>query len=218
MNNGESFSPHLSHSQIFPAGAYVALTLLGSPPPSVGLSGSQQDLSTSGGPRVTPACPPPPPPPPLPPPQRITDPKPLQVPNPTIRADVPPCPPPPGAARGGGQSSPRVFVSVPNYRTPKSRSTRRRFSGTCCGRRRQSYRYGDGSFLLRSRSGAASVLSWCHRPLSSLRSALLRGVQPKPGQRSGGADRGSAPAGQPAPAQNPPGDRWLCGTWNTLGI
>uniref|UniRef100_A0A8B9U2B3 Rho guanine nucleotide exchange factor 11 n=1 Tax=Anas zonorhyncha TaxID=75864 RepID=A0A8B9U2B3_9AVES len=63
------------------AGAYVALTLLGSPPPSVGLSNSQQDVSTPGAPRLAPACPPPPPPPPLPPPQRITGPKPLQDPE-----------------------------------------------------------------------------------------------------------------------------------------
>ncbi|XP_075032018.1 rho guanine nucleotide exchange factor 11 [Calonectris borealis] len=63
------------------SGAYVALTLLGSPPPSVGLSSSQQDVSMAGAPRITPACPPPPPPPPLPPPQRITDPKPLQDPE-----------------------------------------------------------------------------------------------------------------------------------------
>lgn len=61
------------------AGAYVALTLLGSPPASVGLASSQQDGQQSGAPQVTPACPPPPPPPPLPPPQHITDPKPLQV-------------------------------------------------------------------------------------------------------------------------------------------
>jgi len=52
----------------------------------------------------------------------------------------------------------------------------------------------------------------CQHPLLSLRSALLRGVQPKPGHRRGGADRGSAPAGQPAAAQNPPGDRRLRGT------
>ncbi|XP_065713916.2 rho guanine nucleotide exchange factor 11 isoform X2 [Patagioenas fasciata] len=74
-------SSHLEVVKLIKSGAYVALTLLGSPPPSVGLSGSQQDVSTSGGPRVTPACPPPPPPPPLPPPQRITDPKPLQDPE-----------------------------------------------------------------------------------------------------------------------------------------
>ncbi|XP_065509631.1 rho guanine nucleotide exchange factor 11 isoform X3 [Caloenas nicobarica] len=74
-------SSHLEVVKLIKSGAYVALTLLGSPPPSVGLSGPQQDVSTSGGPRVTPACPPPPPPPPLPPPQRITDPKPLQDPE-----------------------------------------------------------------------------------------------------------------------------------------
>ncbi|XP_063213383.1 rho guanine nucleotide exchange factor 11 isoform X5 [Chroicocephalus ridibundus] len=74
-------SSHLEVVKLIKSGAYVALTLLGSPPPSVGLSGSQQDVSTAGAPRVTPACPPPPPPPPLPPPQRITDPKPLQDPE-----------------------------------------------------------------------------------------------------------------------------------------
>ncbi|KAM6294199.1 LOW QUALITY PROTEIN: rho guanine nucleotide exchange factor 11-like [Aegotheles albertisi] len=74
-------SSHLEVVKLIKSGAYVALTLLGSPPPSVGLSGSQQDVSTAGCPRVTPACPPPPPPPPLPPPQRITDPRPLQDPE-----------------------------------------------------------------------------------------------------------------------------------------
>ncbi|XP_069734798.1 rho guanine nucleotide exchange factor 11 isoform X4 [Phaenicophaeus curvirostris] len=74
-------SSHLEVVKLIKSGAYVALTLLGSPPPSVGLSGSQPDVSTSGAPRVTPACPPPPPPPPLPPLQRITDPKPLQDPE-----------------------------------------------------------------------------------------------------------------------------------------
>ncbi|XP_061299778.1 rho guanine nucleotide exchange factor 11 isoform X4 [Pezoporus flaviventris] len=74
-------SSHLEVVKLIKSGAYVALTLLGSPPPSVGLPSSQQDMSTAGAPRVTPACPPPPPPPPLPPPQRITDPKPLQDPE-----------------------------------------------------------------------------------------------------------------------------------------
>ncbi|XP_075301586.1 rho guanine nucleotide exchange factor 11 isoform X2 [Opisthocomus hoazin] len=74
-------SSHLEVVKLIKSGAYVALTLLGSPPPSVGLSSSQQDVSTAGGPRVPLACPPPPPPPPLPPPQRITDPKPLQDPE-----------------------------------------------------------------------------------------------------------------------------------------
>ncbi|XP_055647804.1 LOW QUALITY PROTEIN: rho guanine nucleotide exchange factor 11 [Falco peregrinus] len=74
-------SSHLEVVKLIKSGAYVALTLLGSPPPSVGLSNSQQDMSVAGAPRVTPACPPPPPPPPLPPPQRITDPKPLQDPE-----------------------------------------------------------------------------------------------------------------------------------------
>lgn len=62
-----------------PAGAYVALTLLGSSPSTVGVSGLQQDPDPAGAPQVTPVIPPPPPPPPLPPPQRITGPKPLQV-------------------------------------------------------------------------------------------------------------------------------------------
>lgn len=62
-----------------PAGAYVALTLLGSSPSPVGVSGLQQDPAPTGAPRATPVVPPPPPPPPLPPPQRITGPRPLQV-------------------------------------------------------------------------------------------------------------------------------------------
>uniref|UniRef100_A0A8C3BYF8 Rho guanine nucleotide exchange factor 11 n=1 Tax=Cairina moschata TaxID=8855 RepID=A0A8C3BYF8_CAIMO len=74
-------SSHLEVVKLIKSGAYVALTLLGSPPPSVGLPNSQQDVSTPGAPRVAPACPPPPPPPPLPPPQRITGPKPLQDPE-----------------------------------------------------------------------------------------------------------------------------------------
>uniref|UniRef100_A0A8C0HR60 Rho guanine nucleotide exchange factor 11 n=1 Tax=Buteo japonicus TaxID=224669 RepID=A0A8C0HR60_9AVES len=55
-------SSHLEVVKLIKSGAYVALTLLGSPPPSVGLSSSQQDVSTVGAPRITPACPPPPPP------------------------------------------------------------------------------------------------------------------------------------------------------------
>ncbi|KAM6100812.1 LOW QUALITY PROTEIN: rho guanine nucleotide exchange factor 11-like, partial [Pterocles gutturalis] len=75
-------SSHLEVVKLIKSGAYVALTLLGSPPPSVALPGPQQDVTAAGGgPRVTPSCPPPPPPPPLPPPQRITDPKPLQDPQ-----------------------------------------------------------------------------------------------------------------------------------------
>ncbi|XP_068518824.1 rho guanine nucleotide exchange factor 11 isoform X4 [Anas acuta] len=74
-------SSHLEVVKLIKSGAYVALTLLGSPPPSVGLSNSQPDVSTPGAPRLAPACPPPPPPPPLPPPQRITGPKPLQDPE-----------------------------------------------------------------------------------------------------------------------------------------
>ncbi|XP_062453738.1 rho guanine nucleotide exchange factor 11 isoform X2 [Rhea pennata] len=73
-------SSHLEVVKLIKSGAYVALTLLGSPPPSVGLSNSQQDVSMAGAPHITPTCPPPPPPPPLPP-QRITGPKPLQDPE-----------------------------------------------------------------------------------------------------------------------------------------
>ncbi|XP_065430256.1 rho guanine nucleotide exchange factor 11 isoform X6 [Chrysemys picta bellii] len=74
-------SSHLEVVKLIKSGAYVALTLLGSPPPSVVLSGPQQDVSVSGAPGIAPLCPPPPPPPPLPPPQRITGPKPLQDPQ-----------------------------------------------------------------------------------------------------------------------------------------
>ncbi|XP_063001822.1 rho guanine nucleotide exchange factor 11 isoform X2 [Elgaria multicarinata webbii] len=74
-------SSHLEVVKLIKSGAYVALTLLGSPPASVGFLGSQQDGHQAGAPQVTPACPPPPPPPPLPLPQRITGPKPLQDPE-----------------------------------------------------------------------------------------------------------------------------------------
>ncbi|XP_042537625.1 rho guanine nucleotide exchange factor 11 isoform X1 [Dipodomys spectabilis] len=74
-------SSHLEVVKLIKSGAYVALTLLGSSPSSVGVSGLQQDPSLAGAPRITPAVPPPPPPPPLPPPQRITGPKPLQDPE-----------------------------------------------------------------------------------------------------------------------------------------
>ncbi|XP_035202344.1 rho guanine nucleotide exchange factor 11, partial [Oxyura jamaicensis] len=74
-------SSHLEVVKLIKSGAYVALTLLGSPPPSVGLSSSQQDVSTPGAPRLAPACPPPPPPPPRPPPQRIPGPSPRQDPE-----------------------------------------------------------------------------------------------------------------------------------------
>uniref|UniRef100_G3WW44 Rho guanine nucleotide exchange factor 11 n=1 Tax=Sarcophilus harrisii TaxID=9305 RepID=G3WW44_SARHA len=63
----------------FLAGAYVALTLLGSSTSSVGVSGLQEDPGSLGPSRVIPVVPPPPPPPPPPLPQRITGPKPLQV-------------------------------------------------------------------------------------------------------------------------------------------
>ncbi|XP_020019030.1 rho guanine nucleotide exchange factor 11 isoform X3 [Castor canadensis] len=74
-------SSHLEVVKLIKSGAYVALTLLGSSPSSIGVSGLQQDPSPAGAPRVTPMIPPPPPPPPLPPPQRITGPKPLQDPE-----------------------------------------------------------------------------------------------------------------------------------------
>ncbi|XP_058395485.1 rho guanine nucleotide exchange factor 11 isoform X5 [Diceros bicornis minor] len=74
-------SSHLEVVKLIKSGAYVALTLLGSSPSSVGVSGLQQDPGPAGAPRVTPVIPPPPPPPPLPPPQRITGPKPLQDPE-----------------------------------------------------------------------------------------------------------------------------------------
>ncbi|XP_053134044.1 rho guanine nucleotide exchange factor 11 isoform X2 [Hemicordylus capensis] len=74
-------SSHLEVVKLIKSGAYVALTLLGSPPASVGFLSSQQDGHPTGPPQITPACPPPPPPPPLPPPQRITGPKPLQDPE-----------------------------------------------------------------------------------------------------------------------------------------
>lgn len=71
-------SSHLEVVKLIKSGAYVALTLLGSSPSTVSVSGLQQDPDPAGAPQVTPVIPPPPPPPPLPPPQRITGPKPLQ--------------------------------------------------------------------------------------------------------------------------------------------
>ncbi|XP_052036151.1 rho guanine nucleotide exchange factor 11 isoform X4 [Apodemus sylvaticus] len=73
-------SSHLEVVKLIKSGAYVALTLLGSSPSSIGVSGLQQNPSLAGGPRVNPTIPPPPPPP-LPPPQHITGPKPLQDPE-----------------------------------------------------------------------------------------------------------------------------------------
>ncbi|XP_019518099.1 PREDICTED: rho guanine nucleotide exchange factor 11 isoform X8 [Hipposideros armiger] len=73
-------SSHLEVVKLIKSGAYVALTLLGSAPSSVGVSGLQQDPSPAGAPRAIPVMPPPPPPP-LPPPQRITGPRPLQDPE-----------------------------------------------------------------------------------------------------------------------------------------
>ncbi|KAJ6652418.1 hypothetical protein lerEdw1_011536 [Lerista edwardsae] len=72
-------SSHLEVVKLIKSGAYVALTLLGSPPASVGLSSSQQDGHQTGAPQGAPTGPPPPPP--LPPQQHITDPKPLQDPE-----------------------------------------------------------------------------------------------------------------------------------------
>ncbi|XP_068851369.1 rho guanine nucleotide exchange factor 11-like isoform X2 [Aphelocoma coerulescens] len=63
-------SSHLEVVKLIKSGAYVALTLLGSPP---GISGSQQDPEPSGCPQGTPPAPPPP--------QRITEPRPLQDPE-----------------------------------------------------------------------------------------------------------------------------------------
>ncbi|XP_063295747.1 rho guanine nucleotide exchange factor 11 isoform X3 [Pelobates fuscus] len=74
-------SSHIEVVKLIKSGTYVALTLLGSPPPSMGMSGLQQDLGSSVSPRNTMLSPAPPPPPPLPPPQRITGPKPLQDPE-----------------------------------------------------------------------------------------------------------------------------------------
>ncbi|XP_051013375.1 rho guanine nucleotide exchange factor 11 [Acomys russatus] len=72
-------SSHLEVVKLIKSGAYVALTLLGSSPASIGVSGLQQNPSLAGVPRVNPVTPPPPPP--LPPPQHITGPKPLQDPE-----------------------------------------------------------------------------------------------------------------------------------------
>ncbi|XP_041429471.1 rho guanine nucleotide exchange factor 11 isoform X2 [Xenopus laevis] len=75
-------SSHIEVVKLIKSGAYVALTLLGSPPPSMGMSGYQQDLSSSVSPRNIFLSPmPPPPPPPLPQSHHITGPKPLQDPD-----------------------------------------------------------------------------------------------------------------------------------------
>lgn len=71
-------STHMEVVKLIKSGPYVALTLLGPPPPSLGVSGLTQDFGASGIHRKAQSSPPPPPPPPLPPPQRITGPKPLQ--------------------------------------------------------------------------------------------------------------------------------------------
>ncbi|XP_063803174.1 rho guanine nucleotide exchange factor 11 isoform X2 [Pseudophryne corroboree] len=73
-------SSHIEVVKLIKSGTYVALTLLGSPPPSMAMSGLHHDLSSSASPRNTLSSPVPPPPP-LPPPQRITGPKPLQDPE-----------------------------------------------------------------------------------------------------------------------------------------
>uniref|UniRef100_A0A8C5SNU1 Rho guanine nucleotide exchange factor 11 n=1 Tax=Laticauda laticaudata TaxID=8630 RepID=A0A8C5SNU1_LATLA len=70
---------HLEVVKLIRSGAYVALTLLGSPPSSLGFLGLQHDRPQAGPPPTTCTCPPPPPP--LPPsPHRVTaGPKPPQV-------------------------------------------------------------------------------------------------------------------------------------------
>ncbi|XP_039568980.1 rho guanine nucleotide exchange factor 11 [Passer montanus] len=60
-------SSHLEVVKLIKSGAYVALTLLGSPPGSVGVPGSQQEPEPAGCPQG--------------PPQRITEPRPLQDPE-----------------------------------------------------------------------------------------------------------------------------------------
>ncbi|XP_026541705.1 rho guanine nucleotide exchange factor 11 isoform X1 [Notechis scutatus] len=72
---------HLEVVKLIRSGAYVALTLLGSPPSSLGLLGLQPDRPQAGPPPTTCTCPPPPPP--LPPsPHRVTaGPKPPQDPE-----------------------------------------------------------------------------------------------------------------------------------------
>ncbi|XP_023804452.1 rho guanine nucleotide exchange factor 11-like, partial [Cyanistes caeruleus] len=59
-----SNSSHLEVVKLIKSGAYVALTLLGSPPGSLGIPGSQQEPEPPGGPQG--------------PPQLITEPRPLQ--------------------------------------------------------------------------------------------------------------------------------------------
>ena len=61
-------SSHLEVVKLIRSGTYIALTLLGSYPSSVGVSGLQQDPAPTRAPRITLVVPPPPPPPPLPPP------------------------------------------------------------------------------------------------------------------------------------------------------
>lgn len=128
-----------SRPRLPPAGAYVALTLLGSPPSSLGFLGSQHDRQQAGTPQITCACPPPPPPPLPPPPHRVTaGPKPPQVPQ---------------GCRGGRVGSvgaeleagthPHSLSGLANLRTPKSRNTPRRSSGECCSRKRPNCRCGS---------------------------------------------------------------------------
>ncbi|KAG8449949.1 hypothetical protein GDO86_016580 [Hymenochirus boettgeri] len=71
-------SSHIEVVKLIKSGAYVALTLLGSPPPSLAISGFPQDSSPS--PR-NPLNSPMPPPPPLPQSHHITGPKPSQDPD-----------------------------------------------------------------------------------------------------------------------------------------
>ncbi|XP_058016816.1 rho guanine nucleotide exchange factor 11 isoform X3 [Ahaetulla prasina] len=73
---------HLEVVKLIRSGAYVALTLLGSPPSSLGFLGLQHDRQQAGTPQITCTCPPPPPPPLPPPPHRVTaGPKPPQDPE-----------------------------------------------------------------------------------------------------------------------------------------
>ncbi|XP_070807251.1 rho guanine nucleotide exchange factor 11 isoform X1 [Pituophis catenifer annectens] len=73
---------HLEVVKLIRSGAYVALTLLGSPPSSLGFLGSQHNWQQAGTPQITCTWPPPPPPPLPPPPHRVTaGPKPPQDPE-----------------------------------------------------------------------------------------------------------------------------------------
>uniref|UniRef100_A0A6I8N6N9 Rho guanine nucleotide exchange factor 11 n=1 Tax=Ornithorhynchus anatinus TaxID=9258 RepID=A0A6I8N6N9_ORNAN len=95
---GPTITDTLPSPRPLAAGAYVALTLLGSSPASGGFSGLQRDPGPPPAPRSPPAESPPPPPP-GPPPERITGPRPLQVSVPA-RPPAPPRPllPPPAGS------------------------------------------------------------------------------------------------------------------------